>query len=164
VAPAVVHTGYDLQLLAVCHVDPGHPKYKIRARCRVIVRNNSDKAGSKMTLVGEGLGPAPGRVVHAAGLDGKPRSRVGPTWAPGPSFWPFPWQTTHRPRSYLSGVMVQFHLTLRTGYILAAALTLLLAGCAKHEQPLLGGVTGRTSLDGEPLGDVALMFVPMASG
>ena len=60
--------------------------------------------------------------------------------------------------------MVQFHLTLRTGYILAAALTLLLAGCAKHEQPLLGGVTGRTSLDGEPLGDVALMFVPMASG
>ena len=41
---------------------------KIRARCRVIVRNNSDKAGSKMTLVGEGLGPG----TRSRGARGRP--------------------------------------------------------------------------------------------
>jgi hypothetical protein len=41
VAPAQVNAGFDLQLLAVRFVDPGHPEKKLGPRYRVFFRNNS---------------------------------------------------------------------------------------------------------------------------
>jgi hypothetical protein len=41
---AIVDQGFDLQLLAVRFVDPGHPEEKIGPRFRVWVRNNSPSA------------------------------------------------------------------------------------------------------------------------
>ena len=43
VAPSVIDSGYDLQLLAVRFVDPGHPEEKLGVRYRVFFRNNSDQ-------------------------------------------------------------------------------------------------------------------------
>ena len=44
VAPVVVGSQFDLQLLAVRFVDPGHPEQKLGPRYRVWFRNNSDQA------------------------------------------------------------------------------------------------------------------------
>jgi len=44
VAPAIIDTGFDLQLLAVRFVDPGHPDQDLGPRFRVWVRNNSNAA------------------------------------------------------------------------------------------------------------------------
>lgn len=41
VPPVVVETGYDVQLLAVRFVDPGHPDKNLGQRVRVWLRNNS---------------------------------------------------------------------------------------------------------------------------
>ena len=45
--PTVVVQGYDLQLLAVRFVDPGHPEQKLGPRYRVWFRNNSDRPITK---------------------------------------------------------------------------------------------------------------------
>jgi hypothetical protein len=44
VEPVVVGPEYDLQLLAVRFVDPGHPEEQLGPRYRVWIRNNSDRA------------------------------------------------------------------------------------------------------------------------
>jgi hypothetical protein len=62
VAPVVVDTRSDLQLLAVRFVDPGHPEEKLGPRYRIWVRNNSDEPVSR-----------PFNVVVLASPDGKLR-------------------------------------------------------------------------------------------
>lgn len=76
VQPAIVASGYDLQLLAVRFVDPGHPQKNLGPRYRVWLRNNSSVAISSPFTVhllagsgGEPAADAPSAGVTVKSID-----------------------------------------------------------------------------------------------
>jgi len=71
VPPVIVDTGFDLQLLAVRFVDPGHPDQDLGPRYRAWVRNNSPAAVGapfNVTLVAANSPVLPAANVLQAGV------------------------------------------------------------------------------------------------